>query len=71
MDFVAPSVRLVVDVDGAYHARRVTADARRDRTLKRLGYRVLRLGADLVCSRIPKKPWLASAQLSLPPERYS
>jgi very-short-patch-repair endonuclease len=48
VDFVAPSARLVVEVDGGYHARRVTADARRDRVLARLGYRVLRLGADLV-----------------------
>ena len=28
-DFYAPSARLVVEVDGGYHARRVTADARR------------------------------------------
>ncbi len=30
-DFYAPSARLVVEVDGGYHARRVSADARRDR----------------------------------------
>ena len=48
VDFVAPSARLVVEVDGGYHARRVTADARRDRVLTRLGYRVLRLDAELV-----------------------
>jgi very-short-patch-repair endonuclease len=48
VDFVAPAARLVVEVDGGYHARRVTADARRDRTLTRLGYRVLRLDAELV-----------------------
>jgi very-short-patch-repair endonuclease len=33
---------------GAYHARRRAADARRDRVLARLGYRVLRLEAELV-----------------------
>jgi very-short-patch-repair endonuclease len=51
VDFVAPSARLVVEVDGGYHARRVTADARRDRVLRRLGYRVLRLDADLVLAQ--------------------
>jgi Protein of unknown function (DUF559) len=30
-DFAAPSVRLIVEVDGGYHARRARADARRDR----------------------------------------
>jgi very-short-patch-repair endonuclease len=50
-DFVAPSARLVVEVDGGYHARRRAADARRDRALARLGYRVLRLAAALVLAR--------------------
>jgi very-short-patch-repair endonuclease len=40
-DFAAPAAKLVVEVDGAYHARRQGADARRDRNLRRLGYRVL------------------------------
>jgi very-short-patch-repair endonuclease len=47
-DFVAPSVRLVVEVDGRYHARRRVADARRERDLGRMGYRVLRVEAALV-----------------------
>jgi very-short-patch-repair endonuclease len=47
-DFLAPSQRLIVEVDGASHARRSQADARRDRVLQRLGYRVLRLEAKLV-----------------------
>jgi very-short-patch-repair endonuclease len=47
-DFAAPAAKLVVEVDGAYHARRQAADARRDRNLGRLGYRVLRLEASLV-----------------------
>jgi very-short-patch-repair endonuclease len=38
----------VVEVDGGWHSRRVIADARRDRVLQRLGYRVLRLPAELV-----------------------
>jgi very-short-patch-repair endonuclease len=48
VDFVAPQVRLVVEVDGSYHAQRVAADARRDSKLRRLGYRVLRIPAALV-----------------------
>ena len=47
MDFLAPRARLIVEVDGGYHATRVGADARRDRKLTRMGYRVLRLDADL------------------------
>jgi very-short-patch-repair endonuclease len=50
VDFLAPAERLVVEVDGGYHARRVVADERRDRVLRRLGYRVLRLSAELVFS---------------------
>jgi very-short-patch-repair endonuclease len=41
VDFLAPAARLVVEVDGAYHARRSRADARRDARLAVLGYRVL------------------------------
>ncbi len=47
-DFAAVGVRLVVEVDGGYHAHRRAADARRDRALARLGYRVLRIEASLV-----------------------
>jgi very-short-patch-repair endonuclease len=48
VDFLAPRARLVVEVDGGYHARRRGADLRRDAKLRRLGYRVLRLPAALV-----------------------
>jgi len=48
VDFVAPAARVVIEVDGEYHSRRRSADARRDRVLRRLGYRVLRLEAELV-----------------------
>jgi very-short-patch-repair endonuclease len=47
-DFAAPGARLVVEVDGGSHARRRAADARRDAKLRRVGWRVLRLDADLV-----------------------
>jgi very-short-patch-repair endonuclease len=49
-DFAAPSARLIVEVDGACHARRRGADKRRDRALTALGWRVLRLDAALVTS---------------------
>ena len=52
-DFLAPAAKLVVEVDGGYHARRVTADARRTRVLERLGYRVLRLDSELVLRQLP------------------
>ena len=52
-DFYAPSARLGVEVDGGYHARRVAADARRDRELTRAGYRVVRLQAELVMHDLP------------------
>jgi very-short-patch-repair endonuclease len=47
-DVVAPSVRLIVEVDGLWHHRRVAADERRNRKLVRLGYRILHLEAALV-----------------------
>jgi very-short-patch-repair endonuclease len=50
-DFVAPSAKLIVEVDGGYHSRRAIADARRDRNLRRLGYRVVHLPAELVLSQ--------------------
>jgi very-short-patch-repair endonuclease len=52
-DFVAPAVRLVLEVDGGYHAGRRRADARRDEWLRRAGYRVLRVEADLVLHDLP------------------
>jgi len=48
VDFLAPSVGLVVEVDGNCHRTRRHADARRDVKLVRLGYRVLRLESNLV-----------------------
>lgn len=45
VDFYAPSLRLVVEVDGGYHRLRKSSDARRDRELRRAGYTVLRLPA--------------------------
>jgi len=53
VDFMAAEVRLVVEVDGGYHARRRGADARRRRVLERAGYRVLRFEAAQVMQQLP------------------
>ena len=51
-DFYAPAVRLVIEVDGAYHAGHLPSDARRDAALARAGYRVLRFEASIIVSNI-------------------
>ena len=50
VDFFAPAANLVVEVDGSIHdtALRSASDALRDQALHLLGYRVLRLRAELV-----------------------
>jgi very-short-patch-repair endonuclease len=52
-DFVASEVKLVVEVDGPWHARRGTPDARRDVKLRRMGFTVLRLPVSLVERQLP------------------
>jgi very-short-patch-repair endonuclease len=52
-DFFASEVRLVVEVDGTWHANREAADARRDRKLQQLGFTVVRLSAVLVQHHLP------------------
>ncbi len=52
VDFFAPEVGLVVEVDGGYHSKRVKADARRDEALRRMSCRVLRLDAELVMRQL-------------------
>ena len=52
-DFLAPEFSLAVEIDGPYHSRRRPADARRDEWLRRAGYRVLRLDAELVERELP------------------
>jgi len=47
-DFCAPSIQLIVEVDGAIHERKRGPDARRDLKLRRLGFRIVRLSAELV-----------------------
>ena len=47
-DFFAPSVGLVVEVDGSSHWSRGAADRRRDKNMRALGYRIVRVDAGLV-----------------------
>jgi very-short-patch-repair endonuclease len=53
VDFLASSAKLAVEVDGGYHTEHAAADASRDRALARLGYKVLRLDAELVVRDMP------------------
>jgi very-short-patch-repair endonuclease len=53
-DFYASSARLIVEVDGPWHARRTHRDARRDRVLTFAGYRILRVTEHQVLSALPK-----------------
>ena len=67
VDFLAPARKVVVEVDGGYHVARRTTDARRDRKLARLGYRVLRLEAELVLRRPHEALTRVLAALEEPP----
>jgi very-short-patch-repair endonuclease len=63
-DFFAPRIRLVVEVDGAQHRQRRTADARRDRDLRRLGCEILRIEAQLVLRELPRAVELVRVAVS-------
>ena len=52
-DFLAPAAKLIVEVDGGSHFGRGPADARRDRKLAQLGYRVVRVPAEVVLESLP------------------
>ena len=45
-DFCAHAAKLVIEIDGDDHARKVTRDATRTRFLSEEGYAVLRFGND-------------------------
>ena len=64
VDFLSSQAKLIVEVDGDdYHARRVSADAARERKLRRQGYRVLRLQASLVQNRLEEAVLLVQGAL--------
>jgi very-short-patch-repair endonuclease len=62
-DFLAPSIGLIVEVDGAYHARRPRADERRELKLSRLGFRIVRVGAQRVLTDLAAAVALVRAAL--------
>jgi len=55
VDLYAPSVRLAVEVDEAHHAERAAQDTRRDAALAGLGYRVVRIPAQVVLREPPQR----------------
>ena len=52
-DFYACSHKLIVEVDGNWHAKRLARDARRERKLRASGYRILRITASEVVHSLP------------------
>jgi very-short-patch-repair endonuclease len=66
LDFFASSVRLVVEVDGGWHAERGAADERRDRKLRCAGLTVLRLPAELVLGDMEQAVALVRVALASP-----
>jgi very-short-patch-repair endonuclease len=48
VDFYAPSIRLVIEVDGSIHDQQIEADFARQEILELLGFKVLRLSAHQV-----------------------
>jgi crossover junction endodeoxyribonuclease RuvC len=63
VDFCAPSVWLVVEVDGGCHAELRAADARRDAQSRGAGYPVLRLEAQVAMHSLGKAVKLVRAAL--------
>jgi very-short-patch-repair endonuclease len=53
LDFLAPSARLAIEVDGPVHLQRSAADARKERALRRAGYRLIRVDAQSVLRDLP------------------
>jgi very-short-patch-repair endonuclease len=53
LDFLAPSARLALEVDGPVHLRRKGADAKKERALRRAGYRLIRVDAESVLRELP------------------
>ena len=62
-DFHAPAARLVIEVDGEYHAEHGRSDARRDAALACEAYRVLRLQASLIANDLESALGLIRAAL--------
>lgn len=61
-----PSAKLIVEVDGGYHSRRVGVDARRDAKLARARYRVIHVPAELVLRDLPRALSIIRTALATP-----
>lgn len=68
-DFAALSLRLIVEVDGPYHATRFAADARREHHLAQLGWRIVRVSTEDVCKDLEAAVALIRQAVSLKPAR--
>ncbi|HEX2730524.1 MAG TPA: DUF559 domain-containing protein [Polyangiaceae bacterium] len=53
VDFHASSIKLAVEVDGGWHNEHTHLDAARDRKLRAVGVRVVRVSAEQVCDATP------------------
>jgi very-short-patch-repair endonuclease len=53
-DYYASAVRLIVEVDGAWHVPRAAADRRRDRVLAAAGYRILCVSTECILTSLPE-----------------
>ena len=62
-DFLCPSRRLVIEVDGGGQLERARLDALRDEHLQRAGYQVVHIPADLIRSNLPTAVALVRAAL--------
>jgi very-short-patch-repair endonuclease len=51
-DFLAPSAKLIVEVDGDFHRRQRAADERREEKLRAMGFRVVRVKAEWSVERM-------------------
>ncbi len=68
VDFYAPAVRLVVEVDGSQHQERIHAqnDAHRDESLKSQGLRVLRFTNLQVLHDLDAVVWVVAEAVKSP-----
>jgi leucyl-tRNA synthetase len=48
LDFYCPSLKVVIEVDGGYHIKRIDADIKRDSVLLQNGFRTVRFTNDQV-----------------------
>jgi very-short-patch-repair endonuclease len=66
-DFLNAEARLVVEVDGSIHEDQREYDTERDDYLRDLGYRVIRVPADLVNRDVPEVLKLIRTACETPP----